>query len=106
MTSQQDMTGPDLFEPLPAAVPTPAVIRRPWWTQLFGRILEPWIGLKVEPSAPMELIDGRPVCYVMEDYGLSNALVLARACREAGLPSPVQPLPGDPLGRERAYVAL
>jgi glycerol-3-phosphate O-acyltransferase len=106
MAPQQDMTGADLFEPLPAPVPTPAVTRRPWWTQLFGRILEPWIGLKIEPSVPLELIDGRPVCYVMEDYGLSNSLVLERACREAGLPSPLQPLPGDPLGRKRAYVAL
>ncbi|HET6783924.1 MAG TPA: glycerol-3-phosphate 1-O-acyltransferase PlsB [Pseudoxanthomonas sp.] len=48
----------------------------------------------------------RPVCYVLEDYGLSNALILERACREAGLPTPLQPLPGDPLGRKRAYVAL
>jgi len=43
---------------------------------------------------------------VLEDYGLSNALILDRACREAGLPSPLRPLPGDPLGRKRAYVAL
>ncbi|HZV24257.1 MAG TPA: glycerol-3-phosphate 1-O-acyltransferase PlsB, partial [Luteimonas sp.] len=80
--------------------------RRPWWTPLLGKLLEPWIGLKIEPPAPAELIDGRPVCYVLEDYGLSNALVLERACREAGLPSPLRPLPGDPLGRKRAYVAL
>ena len=46
----------------------------------------------------------RPVCYVLEDYGLSNALILERACREAGLPSPLQPMPGDPLGRKRSYV--
>ncbi len=43
---------------------------------------------------------------MLEDYGLSNALILERACREAGLPSPLQPLPGDPLGRKRAYLAL
>ena len=62
--------------------------------------------LKIEPPTPAQLIDGRPVCYVLEDYGLSNALILERACREAGLPSPLRPLPGDPLGRKRAYVAL
>jgi glycerol-3-phosphate O-acyltransferase len=83
-----------------------APTRRPWWTSLLGRLLEPWIGLKIEPPVPAHLIDGRPVCYVLEDYGLSNALVLERACRESGLPSPLQPLPGDPLGRKRAYVAL
>src|SRR5690606_8759770 len=50
--------------------------------------------------------DERPVCYVLEDYGLSNALILDKACRQAGLPSPLVPLAGDPLGRRRAYVAL
>jgi len=47
-----------------------------------------------------------PVCYVLEDYGLSNALILQRASAEVRLPSPLRPLPGDPLGRRRAYVAL
>ena len=79
---------------------------RPWWSRLLGQLLDPWIGLKLEPEAPGQYADGRPVCYVLEDYGLSNALILDRACREAGLPSPLQPLPGDPLGRKRAYVAL
>lgn len=79
---------------------------RPWWSRLLGRLLDPWIALSLEPEAPGQYADGRPVCYVLEDYGLSNALILDRACREAGLPSPLQPLPGDPLGRKRAYVAL
>src|SRR5207342_3271108 len=34
------------------------------------------------------------------------ALILERACRESGLPSPFALLPGDPLGRKRAYIAL
>ena len=72
----------------------------------MGRLLSPWIDLSVEPQAPGNAIDERPVCYVLEDYGLSNALILDRACREAGLPSPLVPLAGDPLGRRRAYVAL
>ncbi len=80
--------------------------RRPLWAQLLGGVLSPWIALQVEPAAPDAGVDGRPVCYVLEDYGLSNALILDRACRESGLPSPLQPLPGDPLGRKRAYVAL
>ncbi|HVI25455.1 MAG TPA: glycerol-3-phosphate 1-O-acyltransferase PlsB [Xanthomonadaceae bacterium] len=88
----------------PAASPAPA--RRPWWAGLLGKLLEPWIGLNVEPVQPGAMLDGRPICYVLEDYGLSNALILERACREAGLPSPLQPLPGDPLGRKRAYLAL
>ncbi|MCD9048057.1 glycerol-3-phosphate 1-O-acyltransferase PlsB [Luteimonas sp. MHLX1A] len=80
--------------------------RRPLWARLLGRTLAPWIALKIEPQAPAGLVDDRPVCYVLEDYGLSNALILDRACREAGMPSPLQPLPGDPVGRKRAYVAL
>ena len=83
-----------------------ATRRPPWWVPLLGKLLEPWSGLTSEPPAPAQLIDGRPVCYVLEDYGLSNALVLERACRDAGLPSPLRPLPGAPLGRKRAYVAL
>ncbi|MBJ6985167.1 glycerol-3-phosphate 1-O-acyltransferase PlsB [Luteimonas sp. MC1750] len=78
----------------------------PWWARLVGRLLSPWIGLSIEPQAPGQDIDERPVCYVLEDYGLSNALILDRACREAGLPSPLVPLANDPLGRRRAYVAL
>src|SRR5690606_15469629 len=80
--------------------------RRPLWARLLGRLLRPWISLRIEPDAPRQFVDQRPVCYVLEHYGLSNALILDRACREHGMPSPLRPLPGDPLGRKRAYVAL
>ncbi|WP_454828172.1 glycerol-3-phosphate 1-O-acyltransferase PlsB [Pseudoxanthomonas wuyuanensis] len=82
--------------------------KRPLWALLLSKLADPWLGLRIEPESPRELTDGRPVCYVLEDYGLSNALILDRACRDAGLPSPLMPLPvaGDPLGRKRAYVAL
>ncbi len=79
--------------------------RRPLWARLLGRIADPWLGLKIEPEDPRQY-DTPPVVYVLEDYGLSNALILDKACREAGLPSPLVPLPGDPLGRKRAYLAL
>jgi glycerol-3-phosphate O-acyltransferase len=82
--------------------------RRPLWARLLGRLADPWLSLNLEPAAPRDVVDDRPICYVLEDYGLSNALILDRACRDAGLPSPLVPLPvpGDPLGRKRAYVAL
>ena len=97
-------TDPDRGPPPPRV----AAMRsgRPWWATLAGWVLQPWIGLKIEPQAPPELVDARPVCYVLEDYGLSNALILDRACSETGMPAPLRPLPGDPLGRKRAYVAL
>ncbi len=83
--------------------------RRPWWARLSGWALSPWISLTIEPEHPLDHaaeLGQQPVCYVIEDYGLSNALILEQACRSSGLPSPLQPLPGDPLGRKRAYVAL
>ena len=91
--------GPSSPAPLPPAPGRrpPAAARRPWWTRLLGRLLEPWIAVTVEPESPGDYArewTGGPVCYVLEDYGLSNALILERACREYGLPSPMQPLPG------------
>ncbi len=79
--------------------------RRPLWARLLGRLIEPWLGLKIEPEQ-LQHDPAQPVVYVLEDYGLSNALILDKACRDAGLPSPLVPLPGDPTGRKRAYVAL
>jgi glycerol-3-phosphate O-acyltransferase len=97
-------------EVAPAPPPMrPAKAKRPLWARILGRIVDPWLKLDIEPGDPdqfRQFDDGRPVCYVLEDYGLSNALILERACREAGLPSPLQPIPGDPLGRKRSYVAL
>ena len=95
----------------PDATPAPPPLRpsktkRPLWARVLGRLVDPWLKLDIEPEQPGQYDDGRLVCYVLEDYGLSNALILERACREAGLPSPLQPIPGDPLGRKRSYVAL
>ena len=99
-----DATVPAAMRPVPAPG---RVARRPLWARLLGRLADPWLELKLEPAElPQHDGDPRPVCYVLEDYGLSNALILDKACRQAGLPSPLVPLPGDPLGRKRAYVAL
>jgi glycerol-3-phosphate O-acyltransferase len=99
--------GADTADPVaPPTVPPPGRGRRPIWSGLLGWLLEPWIQLRIDPLPAPLPDDGRPICYVLEDYGLSNALILERACREAGLPSALRPLPGDPLKRKRAYVAL
>ncbi len=99
---------PSPATPPPGPAPR-AVAKRPLWARLLGRLADPWLDLKLEPVDLTERTtvgDTRPVCYVLEDYGLSNALILDKACRQAGLPSPLLPLPGDLLGRKRAYVAL
>ena len=72
---------------------TPARSRAPWWFSLAGQLLEPWVRLRRDPAEPASLLKpGAPVCYVIERDGFSDALILERACREAGLPSPMQPL--------------
>ena len=91
----------------PATPPPPPrpLTQPPLWARFMEKLLQPWIAIKREPVVPPFNLD-RPVCYVIETYGLSNTLILDRACREAGLPSPLASLPGDPLGRKRSYVAL
>src|SRR5690606_19268054 len=61
--------------------PRPVAARRPLWARLLGWVVGPWLDLKLEPAQqPQD--DPRPVCYVLEDYGLSNALILDKACRQ------------------------
>ncbi|RDS84360.1 glycerol-3-phosphate 1-O-acyltransferase PlsB [Dyella psychrodurans] len=67
--------------------------RAPWWFNIAGHLLEPWVRIRRDPAEPAGLLQGdAPVCYVIERDGFSDALILDRACREAGLPSPMQPL--------------
>ncbi|WP_329741761.1 glycerol-3-phosphate 1-O-acyltransferase PlsB [Dyella sp. A6] len=83
----------------------PARSRVPWWFRLSGQLLEPWVRIRREPAEPASLLTpGVPVCYVIERDGFSDALILERACREAGLPSPMQPLTGA--RRRRSVFAL
>ena len=72
---------------------TTARSRAPWWFALAGRMLRPWIRIKRDPSEPASLLmTGRPVCYVLERHGFSDALILERACKDSGLPSPTDSL--------------
>lgn len=82
--------------------------RPSWVLRILGRIIEPWLALRREPAEPEQLAlrPDLPVCYVIERYGLSNVLILEQACREAGLPSPLVPMPGDLTAQGRAVVAL
>jgi hypothetical protein len=79
--------------------------RAPWWFNLAGHLLEPWVRIRRDPAEPAALLRGdAPICYVIERDGLSDALILDRACREAGLPSPMQPL--EHTRRSRSVFAL
>ena len=80
--------------------------RAPWWFNLAGHLLEPWVRIRRDPAEPASLLlqGDAPVCYAIERDGFSDALILDRACREAGLPSPMQPLPFT--RRRRSVFAL
>jgi glycerol-3-phosphate O-acyltransferase len=79
--------------------------RAPWWFNLAGQLLQPWVRIRRDPAEPAALLStGVPVCYVIERDGFSDALILQRACREAGLPNPMQPLAGT--RRRRSVIAL
>ncbi|MEO7148706.1 MAG: glycerol-3-phosphate 1-O-acyltransferase, partial [Rhodanobacteraceae bacterium] len=79
----------------------------PWWRALLGRLLAPWVRIKRDPAEPLSLLAAdAPVVYVIERHGLSDSLILERACREAGLPSPRSNVPGVGGRRRRAMVAL
>jgi glycerol-3-phosphate O-acyltransferase len=83
----------------------PARQRAPWWFNLAGQLLQPWVRIRRDPAEPAALLhDGAPVCYVIEHDSLSDALILQRACREAGLPNPMQSLAGT--RRKRSVFAL
>ncbi|MGH8125200.1 MAG: glycerol-3-phosphate 1-O-acyltransferase PlsB, partial [Rhodanobacteraceae bacterium] len=83
-----------------------ALVHAGWWRALWGTLLGPWIKVKRDPAEPVSLLaPDIPVIYVIERNGFSDSLILERACHEAGLPSPLAPVPG--LGkRRRAMFAM
>ncbi len=84
---------------------TAARQRAPWWFNMAGQLLQPWVRIRRDPAEPATLLKaGVPVCYVIERDGFSDALILQRACREAGLPNPMQPLAGT--RRRRSVFSL
>ncbi|HVF35276.1 MAG TPA: glycerol-3-phosphate 1-O-acyltransferase PlsB [Candidatus Saccharimonadia bacterium] len=82
--------------------------RASWPYRLVGALLRPWLKIKTEPPDTAAALspDGAPVCYMLERYGLSSALILEEACRAAGLPPPLLPMPGGHLRKSRALLAL
>ncbi|MBS0432393.1 MAG: glycerol-3-phosphate 1-O-acyltransferase PlsB [Proteobacteria bacterium] len=83
-----------------SSLPDGAMPRASWIHALLGRLLAPWVKIKRDPAEPLSLLDaGGDVVYVIERGGLSDSLILERACREAGMPDPFKPMPGG--GRRR-----
>src|SRR5580765_1101713 len=87
--------------------PASAKPQAPWWLRALGALAEPWLKIQRDPADPRAGIDPAvPVCYVTERYGLSDTLILEQACREAGLPEPLQPVHLGNLRKQRAMFAL
>lgn len=82
--------------------------RRPAWFEWLGALLRPWIRIRCVPADPHALLpdDPRPVVYVVERYGLSDTLILDRACEQAGLPSPYAAAAALAIRRRRAVIAV
>ncbi len=76
-------------------LPESAAPHAPWGRALLGRLLAPWVRIKRDPAEPLSLLaPDADVVYVIERAGLSDSLILERACREAGMPDPLKPMPG------------
>ncbi|MDR3390051.1 MAG: glycerol-3-phosphate 1-O-acyltransferase PlsB [Rudaea sp.] len=92
--------------PLPTAIAA-TTSHAPWWLRVLGALVEPWLRIRREPAEPQTQFNpALPVCYVTERYGLSDTLILEQACREAGLPEPLQALQLGGLRKQRAMFAL
>src|SRR6185369_7275480 len=74
--------------------------------RLIGRLLLPWLRFGVRPRDVAEPLGNAaaPVCYVIARHSQLDALVLQRACAEAGLPRPRKQL--LPAGRRRLQSLL
>jgi len=93
--------------PAPIASASTEPPRAPWWLRALGRIVEPWLQIRRVPvNVSAQLDPAQPIIYVTERYGLSDTLILEQACREAGLPEPLQPLQLGTLHRPRTMFAL
>ena len=80
----------------------------PAWLNMLGALLRPWLHIHRTPEDARALVpdDPRPTVYVIERYGLSDALILEQACKEGGLPAPYAAADRLPIKRRRAVVAL
>ncbi|MBK8283699.1 MAG: glycerol-3-phosphate 1-O-acyltransferase PlsB [Ahniella sp.] len=82
--------------------------RAPWLWRVVAALTRPWLKIRTEPPEPGLLLKARqtPVVYLLERYGISNAVILEEACREHLLPPPLMPMPGGLMHKSRALLAL
>lgn len=82
-------------------------LRGPWFWKVLGALVRPWLQFRTEPPVAGTVVGGdKPVVYLLERYGVINAVILEEACRANGLPPPLRPMPGGHLPKSRAVLAL
>lgn len=92
-----------------AAEPVEAAPRRKtrWWLRLLGWITDPLLKVRtVSQDSERPFDPDKPVIYVLEHGGLSNLLILDRACREAGWPRPTESIRFGDRHRLRRWIWL
>ncbi len=87
--------------------------RAPWWRRASLSFLqwlqEPFVRIRrITPESDHPPFDpAHPVCYILDRHALSSMAILDRACKEAGWPRPIDPLPLATLSRPpRSVFAL
>ncbi len=83
-------------------------VRAPFLWRIMGALIRPWLKIKIEPPQAEQRLahSDAPVVYLLERYGMSNALILEEACRQQHLPPPLLPMPGGYLSKQRSLLAL
>jgi glycerol-3-phosphate O-acyltransferase len=78
------------------------------WQLLLRWVLHLWVRARVLADSEGEVgaPQGKPVCYVMNDYALSSLLILDKCCEQQALPRPLFPVGGVESRERRSYAAL
>jgi glycerol-3-phosphate O-acyltransferase len=78
------------------------------WFQALRSILHLWVKPRIlpQPFEDLELDRGKPLCFVIDSYALSDLLILDRACEKLELPQPLWPLKLKSGTEPRSYLAL
>jgi glycerol-3-phosphate O-acyltransferase len=78
------------------------------WFLFLRAVLHLWVKARnlPQPFGDLQLDREKPICYIIDSYGLSSLLILDRACEELGLPRPLLPMSAGEKVEPRSYLAL
>ena len=78
------------------------------WFLFLRAILHLWVRAKTlpQPFDDLEIDLDKPICFVIDNYSLSDLLILDKACEDLALPRPLWPLQTEAGEEPRSYLAL